>query len=198
MMAAAKELGIVVVESQHGLIHKYHTGYMYGKHLLKYKDKFPVPDYILTFGDYYTRLLLKNSFYNEKQVITVGNPRIDYWKSEMESENKVFRNAFITMGGYHPLIIVNFLKEVLEILEKEKIDAIVALGAVVQGKTYHDILIMNTIIPKLMDMSLQYKKPLGMGIIGPRVTWKQAEERASEYAERAVKTAIEMVKTIKN
>ena len=87
---------------------------------------------------------------------------------------------------------------VKNILEKEKIDAIVALGAVVQGKTYHDILIMNTIIPKLMDMSLQYKKPLGMGIIGPRVTWKQAEERASEYAERAVKTAIEMVKTIKN
>ena len=86
---------------------------------------------------------------------------------------------------------------VKNILEKEKIDAIVALGAVVQGKTYHDILIMNTIIPKLMDVSLQYKKPLGMGIIGPRVTWKQAEERASEYAERAVKTAIEMVKIMK-
>ena len=87
---------------------------------------------------------------------------------------------------------------VKNILEKEKIDAIVALGAVIQGQTYHDILIMNTIVPKLMDVSLQYKKPLGMGIIGPRVTWKQAEQRAAEYAERAVKTAVEMAKIIKN
>ena len=87
---------------------------------------------------------------------------------------------------------------VKNILEKEKVDAIVTLGAVIQGSTYHDILIMNTIVPKLMDMSLQYKKPVGMGIIGPRVTWKQAEERAVEYAERAVKTAMEMAKIIKN
>ena len=89
-------------------------------------------------------------------------------------------------------------QNVLINLEKEKIDAIVALGAVIQGQTYHDILIMNTIVPKLMDISLQYKKPLGMGIIGPRVTWKQAEQRAAEYAERAVKTAVEMAKIIKN
>ena len=83
---------------------------------------------------------------------------------------------------------------VKNILEKEKIDAIVALGAVIQGKTDHDVLIMNTIVPKLMDISLQYKKPVGMGIIGPRVNWKQAEERAMEYAERAVKAVFELVK----
>ena len=87
---------------------------------------------------------------------------------------------------------------VKNILEKEKVDAIVTLGAVIRGSTYHDILIMNTIVPKLMDISLQYKKPVGMGIIGPRVTWKQAEQRAAEYAERAVKTAVEMAKIIKN
>lgn len=83
---------------------------------------------------------------------------------------------------------------VKNILEKEKVDAIVTLGAVIQGQTYHDILIMDTIVPRLIDMSLQYKKPIGMGIIGPRVTWKQAEKRAEEYAERAVKAALELVK----
>lgn len=87
---------------------------------------------------------------------------------------------------------------VKNILEKEKVDAIITLGAVIQGQTYHDILIMNAIVPKLIDISLQYRKPVGMGIIGPRVTWKQAEERAAEYAERAVKTAVEMDKIIKN
>ena len=83
---------------------------------------------------------------------------------------------------------------VKNILEKEKVDAIAALGAVIQGSTYHDVLIMNTIAPKLMDLSLQYKKPVGMGVIGPRVTWNQAEKRAEEYAERAVKAALELVK----
>jgi len=83
---------------------------------------------------------------------------------------------------------------VKNILEKGKVDAIAALGAVIRGSTYHDILIMNTIVPKLMDLSLQYKKPIGMGIIGPRVTWNQAEKRAEEYAERAVKAALELVK----
>ena len=86
---------------------------------------------------------------------------------------------------------------VKNILEKGKIDAIVALGAVIQGETYHDILIMSSVIPKLMELSLQYKKPLGMGIIGPRVTWKQAEARAKEYAERAVKAALEIGKITK-
>ena len=83
------------------------------------------------------------------------------------------------------------------ILEKGKIDAIAALGAVIRGETYHDILIMNAVVPKLMELSLQYKKPLGMGIIGPRVTWKQAESRAEEYAERAVKSSLEMAKITK-
>ena len=44
----------------------------------------------------------------------------------------------------------------------------------------------------LMDLSLNYNKPLGFGIIGPRVTWQQAQERAVEYSERAVRTSIEM------
>ena len=36
-----------------------------------------------------------------------------------------------------------------------------------------------------------------MGIMGPRINYEQAEERAEEYAKRAVKAAVEMLK-IKN
>jgi len=45
-----------------------------------------------------------------------------------------------------------------------------------------------------MDLSIKYNKPLGFGIIGPRVTWQQAENRAAEYSKRAVKAALNMVK----
>jgi len=80
------------------------------------------------------------------------------------------------------------------LLKKKNIDAVVVLGAVIQGETDHDIVIVNSISHKLMDLSLQYNKPLGFGIIGPRVTRQQAEQRALEYSKRAVKAALEMVK----
>ena len=81
-----------------------------------------------------------------------------------------------------------------KLFKDKKIDAVVALGAVIQGETDHDIIIVNNVCQKLMELSLQYNKPLGFGIIGPRVTWQQAEKRAKDYSERAVRTALEMVK----
>jgi len=86
---------------------------------------------------------------------------------------------------------------VKNIFEKKEADAIVTLGAVIQGRTDHDLVIVNTIASKLIDLSLQYNKPIGFGILGPRVTREQAKERAEKYAERAVKTALEMIKTNK-
>jgi len=43
-------------------------------------------------------------------------------------------------------------------------------------------------------LSIKYNKPIGFGVIGPRVTWEQAKARAEEYAERAIKAAVEMLK----
>ena len=81
-----------------------------------------------------------------------------------------------------------------KLFKDKKIDVVVALGAVIQGETNHDLIIMNAVSQKLMELSLQYNKPLGFGIIGPRVTWQQAEKRALQYSERAVRTALEMAK----
>ena len=81
-----------------------------------------------------------------------------------------------------------------KLFKDKKIDAIVVLGAVIQGDTYHDVVIVNAVSQKLMDLSIQYNKPVGFGIIGPRVTYQQAESRALEYSKRAVKAALELVK----
>lgn len=81
-----------------------------------------------------------------------------------------------------------------KLFKDKKIDAVVVLGAVIQGETDHDIIIMNSVSQKLMELSLHHNKPIGFGIMGPRVTWQQAGSRALEYSKRAVKTALEMVK----
>lgn len=77
---------------------------------------------------------------------------------------------------------------------RKKIDAIVTLGVVIQGDTQHDVVIVNTVAQALTALSLQYNKPIGFGIIGPRVTWQQANKRAVEYSKRAVEAALYMAK----
>ena len=84
-----------------------------------------------------------------------------------------------------------------KLLKNKNIDGAVALGAVIQGDTWHDVIVAESAARKIMNLSLECNKPIGLGIIGPRVTWEQAEKRAEEYAERAVKTTVEMIKKLK-
>ncbi|MEK6949328.1 MAG: 6,7-dimethyl-8-ribityllumazine synthase [Nanoarchaeota archaeon] len=81
-----------------------------------------------------------------------------------------------------------------KLLKNKKIDAVAVLGVIAEGETQHDLIIGNAISLKLIELSLKYNKPIGFGIIGPRVTLEQAKARAEEYAERAIKSAAEMVK----
>lgn len=80
-----------------------------------------------------------------------------------------------------------------KLLKDKKTDAVVVLGAVIQGETYHDVVIVNAVAPKLIELSLKYNKPIGFGIIGPRVSWQDAEKRAAEYAKRAVEAAVKLI-----
>ena len=87
---------------------------------------------------------------------------------------------------------------VKKLLENKSIDGVVTLGAVIQGDTWHDVIIVENAARKIMDLSLEYNKPVGLGILGPRINWQQAEKRAEEYAERAVRTTVEMIKKLKD
>ena len=86
---------------------------------------------------------------------------------------------------------------VQKLLTLEDVDAVVALGAVIQGETKHDELVSSQTARKLMDLSLEYAKPVSLGIIGPGASRMQALERVEDYARRAVEAAIKMVKRLK-
>jgi 6,7-dimethyl-8-ribityllumazine synthase len=49
----------------------------------------------------------------------------------------------------------------------------------------------------ISDLSLQYKKPIALGISGPNMTIEQAWERAKIVPIRAVNAAVNMVTRIK-
>ena len=83
---------------------------------------------------------------------------------------------------------------VKKLLEKKEIDGVVVLAVVLQGKTWHDIIVAENSARKIADLSIEFEKPVCSGMIGPRVTKKQAEKRLKRYSEHAVKAVIEMAK----
>lgn len=83
-----------------------------------------------------------------------------------------------------------------KLLQKKGIDAVVALGAIIEGGTEHDEVIAGQVARKLVDLSLEHGKPVGLGISGPGETRAQAMERIDGYAKRGVEAAVKVAKKV--
>jgi 6,7-dimethyl-8-ribityllumazine synthase len=83
-----------------------------------------------------------------------------------------------------------------KLLGRQDVDAVVALGAVIEGETKHDEIVMQHASRKLIDLSLDYGKPVALGISGPGMTRLQAQERINEFARRAVEAAVKTAKRL--
>ncbi len=86
---------------------------------------------------------------------------------------------------------------VKKLLLRKDIDGVVTLGAVIQGETKHDEVVAHQVARRIMDLSLEYDKPVTLGIIGPGASRMQALERVEEYARRAVEAAVKLIRRMK-
>ncbi len=86
---------------------------------------------------------------------------------------------------------------VKKLLQRKDVDAVVTLGAVLKGETKHDEVIMSSISPAFTQLSLQFDKPVSLGVIGPDVTYSQAEFRVEAYSKNAVATAVALLRALK-
>ena len=82
---------------------------------------------------------------------------------------------------------------VKELLEDKRIRGVATLGTIIKGDTNHDEVIAGAIAKKLLDLSIEYKKPVSLGISGPNITWEQSEKKAKEYAIRAVDAVVKVL-----
>ena len=97
----------------------------------------------------------------------------------------------VTVPGVYDIpLAVNSL------LKRDEIDAAVALGAVLEGETEHDEIVMGQTSRKIVDLSVQYEKPVGLGITGPGMTRLQAENRI-DRAKQAVEAVAKLHKRLK-
>lgn len=84
---------------------------------------------------------------------------------------------------------------VKKLLKKDHIDAVVTLGAVIEGSTSHDEIVVQHASRKIADLALEYDKPVALGISGPGMTRMEAHQRV-DYAKRAVEAAVKMCKRL--
>lgn len=82
------------------------------------------------------------------------------------------------------------------LLGRPDVDALVALGAVIEGETDHDEVVMHQAARKILDLSVETGKPVGLGISGPGETRLQAQDRI-ENAAHAVRTVVKMVQRLR-
>ncbi len=128
-------------------------------------------------------------------VVSEFNREITYMMEELAKEHAKFLEAEIVSvvrvpGAFDiPLAVKKLLK-------KKEIDAVITLGAVIEGETKHDEIVIQHASRKIMDLSIEYGKPVTLGIAGPGLTQIGALERV-DYAKRAVEAAVKMVKRLR-
>jgi 6,7-dimethyl-8-ribityllumazine synthase len=80
--------------------------------------------------------------------------------------------------------------------QREDIDAVIAIGCVIQGETRHNDYINNAVAQGLTDVALKYNKPVIFGVLTPN-THQQALDRAGgihgNKGDEAAITAIKML-----
>ncbi len=89
----------------------------------------------------------------------------------------------------------------LKLAQKKNIDAVICLGAVIRGDTFHFEVVANETSRGIMEASLQTGKPIVMGVLTTD-TIDQAKKRAQEKGgsnkgRDAAITALEMVHLLK-
>lgn len=124
-------------------------------------------------------------------VVAEFNYDITYLMLQKALEHSKFLGAEVSYvikvpGSYDIPIAVKSL------LERKDVDAVVTLGAIIQGETKHDEIVAHNAARKIIDLSIKYGKPVTLGIIGPGASRMQAMERIEEYSRRAVEAAVKL------
>ena len=127
------------------------------------------------------RLAIVASLFNREIVDAMVERALDRAKEQQLKVTTVVR----VPGTFEVPLAVQRL------LERSDVDGAVALGAVVKGETKHDEVIMRAAADALMAIGLRTGKPVGLGITGPGMTYKQAKARI-DAASRAVDAAKSM------
>ena len=117
------------------------------------------------------------------QMEMLGREHADFLGAEIEQ-------TLMVPGVYDMPLAIK------KLLDNPNIDAVVTIGCVIEGQTKHDEIVMQHATRKITDLSLEYNKPVTLGITGPGMSRQDAHKRV-DYAKRAVEAAVKMIQRLK-
>jgi 6,7-dimethyl-8-ribityllumazine synthase len=82
-----------------------------------------------------------------------------------------------------------------KLLQRDDVDGVVCLGAVIEGETEHDDIVISHASRKIADLAVEFDKPVGLGITGPGMSRLQAEARITR-AKAAVEAVVKLDKAV--
>ncbi len=123
-------------------------------------------------------------------VVAEFNYDITQMMLELAKEHAKFLNSEITQIISVPGVF-DMPLAIKKMLQDEEIDAVITLGAVIEGSTDHDQIVVQHASRKIADLALEYDKPVALGISGPGMTRLEAHQRV-DYGKSAVEAAVKM------
>jgi len=127
-------------------------------------------------------------------IVSEFNRDITYQMELLGREHAQFLGAEVAGIVYVPGVY-DMPLAAKKLLRREDIDAVVTIGCVIQGETAHDEIVVSQAARKLMDLSLEFEKPVTLGITGPKVSRPDAHKRV-DYAKRAVEAAVKLLQRL--
>ena len=134
--------------------------------------------------------MVKNENIKIGAVVSEFNYDITMMMLERAKEHAQFLGAEITKIVKVPGVFDIGLA-IKKLLEKNDIDGVVALGAVIEGETEHDDIVIQHASRKIADLAVEFGKPVGLGISGPGMSRLQAQARI-ERAKGAVEAVVKL------
>jgi 6,7-dimethyl-8-ribityllumazine synthase len=128
-------------------------------------------------------------------VVAEFNYDINMMMLERAKEHAMFLGAEITSIIKVPGVF-DMPLPIKKLLQRKDIDGVVALGAVIEGETEHDEVIIQHTARKITDLAVEYEKPVGLGITGPGMTRLQAQDRI-DNAKAAVEAVVKIHRCLK-
>jgi len=79
------------------------------------------------------------------------------------------------------------------LLQREDVHCAAALGIIERGETKHGLVMGQVVYQAIIDLQLEFMKPIGLGILGPEILPSQIPPRVRPYARAAVVAAAKML-----
>ncbi|GIS27791.1 MAG: hypothetical protein CM15mP128_5500 [Methanobacteriota archaeon] len=70
---------------------------------------------------------------------------------------------------------------------------VVTLGIIERGQTLHGQAMGDAVMAALIDLQLEYNRPIGLGIIGPGADPEHIEPRLVPHARAAIEAVVHML-----